>query len=157
MAQGFGVYPDLTLAENLRYFAAMTGLPAQRAEEVLHDVDLMPQAKQLVSTLSGGQQLRASLAIALLRQPKLLVLDEPTVGLDPVLRQQLWELFRNMARQGATLLISSHIMDEASHCDHLLLLRQGKVLATGTPAELQSRTHSHDMENSFLRLVEASS
>lgn len=155
MTQAVSVYPDMTLTENLRFFAAMSEAPAARVTEVLKEVDLQPQAKQLVSTLSGGQQSRASLAIALLARPRLLVLDEPTVGLDPVLRKRLWVLFAELARGGTTLLVTSHVMDEASHCDQLLLLREGKLLAEGTPAELQRRSHTRSVEESFIQLVEA--
>lgn len=154
MTQSTSVYPDLTLAENLRFFAAMTDAPKTRIAEVLHEVDLAGQAKQMVSTLSGGQLSRASLAIALLAQPKLLVLDEPTVGLDPVLRQKLWKLFAELKDKGSTLLVTSHVMDEAAHCDELLLLREGKLLAQGSPEALKKRAHVQSVEDSFIALVE---
>lgn len=154
MTQAVSIYPDLTLAENLRFFATMAGASKSRIQEVLEEVDLRPQAGQLVSTLSGGQQSRASLAIALLARPKLLVLDEPTVGLDPVLRKRLWQQFAELKARGSTLLVTSHVMDEASHCDELLLLREGKLLVYGKPKELMERSHTHSVEDSFIRLVE---
>ncbi len=153
MTQAAAVYADLTIAENLQYFAAMGGYSRQQAEGVIDEVELTEYAKRLVSNLSGGQQSRVSLAIALLGHPKLLVLDEPTVGVDPVLRKQLWQLFRKLARTGITLLVSSHVMDEASHCDDLLLIREGRLIASGSPAELQARTGTKSMEDSFLSLV----
>ncbi len=155
MTQAVSVYPDLTLHENLRFFAAMTDAPAGRVAEVTETVDLKRQAKQLVGTLSGGEQSRASLAIALLARPQLLVLDEPTVGLDPVLRKRLWQLFSELASGGTTLLVSSHVMDEAAHCDRLLLLREGTLLAHGTPNELKRRSGARSIEESFIQLVEA--
>ncbi|HEX3082184.1 MAG TPA: ABC transporter ATP-binding protein [Candidatus Saccharimonadia bacterium] len=159
MTQEISVYPDLTVEENLRYFAAMYGLPRaqvkSRVAAVLGTVDLAPQARQLVASLSGGQKQRASLAVALIGEPKLLVLDEPTVGLDPVLRDQLWGLFRKLASGGATLVISSHVMDEAERCDDLLLIRDGKLLAHGSPADLREQTHTQSVEQSFLKLVRA--
>ncbi|HTE22094.1 MAG TPA: ABC transporter ATP-binding protein [Candidatus Limnocylindria bacterium] len=153
MTQGVAIYPDLTVAENLRYFAVMTDAPKGRIGEVLAEVHLQSKAKQLVSTLSGGEQSRLSLASALLNKAPFLALDEPTVGVDPVLRQQLWELFGELARAGTTLLISSHVMDEAERCDELLLIRNGQLLAQDTPAELRRRTGSKTVEESFLKLV----
>jgi ABC-2 type transport system ATP-binding protein len=150
------VYLDLTVQENLRYFGAMIGVGAGRVHEVLVLVRLTDQAGQLAGLLSGGQLARVSLAVALLGSPRLLVLDEPTVGLDPVLRQELWDQFRELAAAGTTLLISSHVMDEAKRCDTLVLLREGRVLASATPAELMAETNTHDVEAAFLRLVGAS-
>ena len=149
------VYLDLTVAENLRYFAAMVGARDGRVEEVIGLVRLSEQTKQLARSLSGGQLARVSLAAALLSSPKLLVLDEPTVGLDPVLRQELWEQFHELAGQGTTLLVSSHVMDEAKRCDNLVLMREGELLATGTPAALMASTNTHDIESAFLSLVGA--
>lgn len=156
MPQSEGLYPDLTVQENIRYYAAMLRVARREARGMLQEVDLTAQAKQLVRTLSGGQRSRLSLAVALLGNPELLVLDEPTVGVDPVLRQQLWELFRRVAGAGATLLVSSHVMDEASRCDDLLLIRDGKLLAHDTPAMLCKRTTAGTVEGAFLRLVEGS-
>lgn len=153
MTQSPAVYADLSVRENVRYFARMLGLGSAEAEAVIGDVDLAKQARQPVSTLSGGQRSRVSLAIALLGHPELLVLDEPTVGVDPVLRQQLWELFRDIVRSGTTIIISSHVMDEAERCDELLLLRNGKLLAQGSPESLREQTHTKTVEDSFLQLV----
>ncbi len=147
------VYGDLTVRENLSYFAAMSGVPRDRIKTVLASVDLTAQGDQLARTLSGGQRSRASLAVALLDDPKLLVLDEPTVGVDPILRAQLWQQFRELAQAGITLLVSSHVMDEANHCDQLMLLRDGQLLAVGSPQELQSRTNTADIESAFIKLV----
>lgn len=155
MTQGVSIYPDLTVQQNLRYFATIMGVSWSRIPDYLVEVDLVDQAKQLAGTLSGGQKSRLSLAIALLGEPELLVLDEPTVGVDPVLRCKLWEIFRGRAAKGATIVISSHVMDEAAHCDDLLLIRRGRILAHDTPAELCSRTHAANVEDAFLKLVEA--
>jgi ABC-2 type transport system ATP-binding protein len=154
MTQGIAIYPDLTATENLRFFATMTNTPKSRVKEVLEEVDMPGKAKQLASTLSGGEQSRLSLAIALLGRAKLLVLDEPTVGVDPVLRQQLWSIFKKLAAAGSTLIVSSHVMDEAERCDELLLIRDGKLLAHDTPQALREQTHSQSVEESFLKLVE---
>jgi ABC-type multidrug transport system ATPase subunit len=109
----------------------------------------------VVNRLSGGQRARALLATALLGEPEVLVLDEPTVGLDPVLRRDLWNTFHDLAGRGITLLVSSHVMDEAERCDELVLLREGRILAAGTPAELKARTRARDLDDAFLRLIEA--
>ena len=121
--------------------------------DIIETVDLTPQTKQLVSKLSGGQKQRVSLAIALIGYPKLMVLDEPTVGLDPVLRDSLWQLFHTLASKGTTLVVTSHVMDEAERCDDLLLLRDGHLLAHGSPKELCEQTSSKTVEQSFLKLV----
>jgi len=154
VTQAPSVYADLTVRENLRYFGRVLATPPQRVDAVLATVGLGDHADQVVSTLSGGQRARASLATALLNEPELLVLDEPTVGLDPVLRRDLWDTFHRLAETGATLLVSSHVMDEAERCDDLLLLREGRVLAAGTPDELRQRTGTDDLDTAFLRLVE---
>jgi ABC-2 type transport system ATP-binding protein len=155
VTQAPSVYGDLTVLENLRYFARVLGAPAGEIDEAIRTVRLEPQARQLVRTLSGGERSRVSLATALLGKPELLVLDEPTVGLDPVLRRDLWTMFHELADGGTTLLVSSHVMDEAERCDDLVLLRDGRVLATGTPDELRSRTGHDDLEQAFLALAEA--
>ena len=155
MTQSPSVYADLSVVENLRYFAAVLGAARSRVDEVIADVGLEGQRRQLVGRLSGGQRTRVSLAVALLGTPELLVLDEPTVGLDPVLRRDLWNRFAALARDGATLLVSSHVMDEASRCSRLLLMRDGRILADDTPKQLQARTGAADVEDAFLRLVEA--
>ena len=154
VTQAPSVYGDLTLAENLRYFSRILGCGADSVERVTHIVGLEELAARQVRTFSGGQRSRASLATALLGEPELLVLDEPTVGLDPVLRRDLWAMFRRLAGDGATLLVSSHVMDEADRCDRLLLLREGRLLADETPAELRARTGCDDLDDAFLALVE---
>lgn len=153
MPQAAAVYQDLTVRENVRYFSKMLGVGRKEALARIKQVDLLPQANQLASTLSGGQKSRVSLAIALLGNPELLVLDEPTVGVDPVLRQKLWTIFRSVAATGTTLIVSSHVMDEASRCDDLLLIRSGKFLAHATPEQLCKHTRTKTVEEAFLALV----
>jgi ABC-2 type transport system ATP-binding protein len=155
VTQAAAVYGDLSVRENLRYFAAMLGAGEARVRDVLAQVALTEQADRRVDRLSGGQRNRVSLATAMLGEPELLVLDEPTVGLDPVLRHDLWELFHRLAGQGTTLLVSSHVMDEAARCDDLLLLHEGRIVAAETPAALLARTGSDDLEHAFLTLVRA--
>jgi len=155
VTQAPAVYADLSVTENLRYFAAVAGAPHRRVREVLAEVALEPHAHQLVQSLSGGEQARVSLATALLTTPELLVLDEPTVGLDPVLRRDLWALFRRLADGGTTVLVSSHVMDEAVRCDRLLLLRDGRLVADESPPHLLRRTGAPDVEQAFLALAEA--
>ena len=152
LTQAPSVYADLTIRENLRYFARVLG--AGDVDRALETVGLDAHADKVVDRLSGGQRARASLATALLGEPELLVLDEPTVGQDPVLRRDLWDTFHGLAEGGATLLVSSHVMDEADRCDELLLMRDGDVLATGSPAELRERTQTRSLDDAFLRLVE---
>jgi ABC-2 type transport system ATP-binding protein len=154
VTQAPSVYGDLTVGENLGYFARILGIGRARVEETIGEVDLGGQADQLVGTLSGGQRARVSLATALLNRPELLVLDEPTVGLDPVLRRDLWALFHGLAESGSTLLVSSHVMDEANRCDSLILLRGGALVGTLTPEELRARTGEQDLEAAFLALAE---
>jgi ABC-2 type transport system ATP-binding protein len=154
VTQAPAVYADLTVAENLRYFAAISGVPVSRVGTVLEQVALADRADDVVDALSGGQRARVSLATALLGEPEVLVLDEPTVGLDPVLRRDLWALFRSLAADGATLLVSSHVMDEASRCDRLLLLRDGRLVADDSPADLLARTGAADIEGAFLAVAE---
>jgi ABC-2 type transport system ATP-binding protein len=152
MTQAPSVYADLTVTENLVYFGALLGVAKGRVAEVIDQVGLAGQAGDKIANLSGGQRSRASLAAALLGRPELLVADEPTVGLDPVLRASLWQLFRELAAQGATLLVSSHVMDEATRCDRLVLLHQGRVLADATPAGLLASTGAVSAEEAFLTL-----
>jgi ABC-2 type transport system ATP-binding protein len=152
--QAPSVYGDLTVRENLRYFARILAGPSRRIDEALETVGLTADADRVVNELSGGQRARASLASALLGRPEVLVLDEPTVGLDPVLRRDLWRNFRELAAAGATLLVSSHVMDEAERCDELLLLREGRLLASGSVPEIRRRTATDDLNEAFLRLIE---
>jgi ABC-2 type transport system ATP-binding protein len=151
------VYSDLTLAENLRYFGTVLGLPRSRLAEAIArtvaTLDLGGLEDRLVGTFSGGQLARAGLAVALLAQPDLLVLDEPTVGLDPVLRRDLWAMFHRLATDGASLLVSSHVMDEAARCDCLLFMREGRFLAAGSPDEMLAATGAADLEAAFLALA----
>ena len=151
------VYSDLTLRENLRYFGIVLGLPGRRLPAVIGrtvaELDLTGLEDRVVGTFSGGQLARAGLAVALLGSPDLLVLDEPTVGLDPVLRQDLWQMFHRLAGSGTTLLVSSHVMDEAARCDYLLFMRDGRFLAEAAPAEIRPRTGTADLEAAFLRLA----
>lgn len=157
MTQELSVYADLSVHENLLYFARMRGLRGAQAldacTEVLTRVTMTDKAGVLVASLSGGQKQRVSLAIALLGEPELLVLDEPTVGLDPVLREQLWQLFHELAGAGKTIIISSHVMDEAERCDDLLLLRDGQLVAHSTPRELCADTGAKTVQQAFLKLA----
>lgn len=154
VTQSPSVYGDLTVRENLRHFARLLGAGDADAARAIDTVGLGDDADRVVGRLSGGQRNRASLAVALLARPPLLVLDEPTVGLDPVLRRDLWDTFRAVAAEGATLLVSSHVMDEAAECDELLLMREGRLVAHETPAALRRRTGTDDLGEAFLRLIE---
>jgi ABC-2 type transport system ATP-binding protein len=159
VTQDPSVYGDLTARQNLDYYASVLGIPRrERADQVtraLTDVDLLSHADDLTGNLSGGQHSRVSLAVALLGSPRLLVLDEPTVGLDPVLRRDLWSLFHRLAEErGTTLLISSHVMDEADRCQSLLLMRAGRLLAADSPDALRARTGTASIEDAFLHLVD---
>ncbi len=152
--QAASVYADLTVRQNLLYFARLIGARQADVDRVIQQVGLAAQRDQTVGSLSGGQENRVSLATAMLGKPELIVLDEPTVGLDPVLRAELWDVFRAIADAGATLLVSSHVMDEALRCDRLLLLRAGRIVADLTPAELLAWTGTSDPEAAFLALIE---
>ena len=154
VTQAPSVYGDLSVRENLRYFARVLGVDRGRVEETIETVALGVQADQVVSSLSGGQSARVSLATALLGEPEVLVLDEPTVGLDPVLRRDLWATFASLAASGTTLLVSSHVMDEAEHCDELLLMRDGELLAAESPEALRERTGRRQLDQAFLALIE---
>ena len=153
LTQDPSVYGDLTVRENARYFASLYGLGAADADAAIADVGLREAAGQLVRTLSGGQHARASLACALVSKPELLVLDEPTVGQDPVLRNELWQRFHALAAAGTTLLVSSHVMDEAGRCERLLLIREGRLIADDTPAAVRAAAATDDLDEAFLRLV----
>jgi ABC-2 type transport system ATP-binding protein len=155
LTQAPSVYGDLTVRENLRFFGRVLGVQERRIDEVIGTVALGGEADRAVGSLSGGQQARASLATALLGEPELLVLDEPTVGLDPVLRRDLWATFAELAARGVTLLVSSHVMEEAEHCDELLLMREGRLLATDSPDGLRRRTGCQQLDEAFLALIEA--
>ena len=148
------VYGDLTVRQNLSYFAALVGAPRDAIDEMIEVVDLTGGADSRVDRLSGGQRSRVSLAAALVGSPELLILDEPTVGLDPVLRRDLWAMFHRLADEGTTLLVSSHVMDEATRCDRLLLLREGRLLADDSPDGLLASTGAPDAERAFLALTE---
>ncbi len=157
MAQSAAIYPDLSVRENLTYFAGILALARPQVEHVLDVVDLRALGDRLVATLSGGERSRVSLAIAMLGAPPLLILDEPTVGLDPVLRQDLWATFAEVTRSGATVLVSSHVMDEAARCGRLLLLREGQLLFDDTPAQLLERTGASTYDDAFVRLIRGGS
>jgi ABC-2 type transport system ATP-binding protein len=154
VTQAPSVYDDLTVAENLRCFARVLGLPRTEIDRCVEAVDLGSRRDQVVNRLSGGERSRVSLAVALLGSPELLVLDEPTVGLDPVLRRDLWAMFHRLADAGAAVLVSSHVMDEAERCDRLLLMRDGALIAQDSPQALLDRTRTTDVENAFLSIVE---
>ena len=156
VTQAPSVYGDLSVRENLQYFARVLGTPAARVDAVIATVGLGDFSERVVNRLSGGQRARVSLATALLNEPPLLVLDEPTVGLDPVLRRDLWAMFRGLAAAGTSLLVSSHVMDEAGNCDRLLLMRDGSILAAESPQELRRQTGEHDLGEAFLRMIERS-
>jgi ABC-2 type transport system ATP-binding protein len=153
VTQAASVYDDLSIAENLQFFATVLGVGGAAVERAVELVDLTSHNDQVVGRLSGGQRSRVSLAVALLNEPDLLILDEPTVGLDPVLRQDLWGLFHRLADEGACVLVSSHVMDEAERCERLLLMRKGVIIADGSPAEIKSRTGTHTIEEAFLAVV----
>lgn len=153
VSQSPSVYPDITVEDNVQYFGALHAMPRSNTDDAINAVGLRPFAKRKTSDLSGGQFSRVSLACALVSRPEVLILDEPTVGLDPVLRVELWEQFAAMAAEGTTLIISSHVMEEASHCDSLLLLREGRLLAQLTPGKLRELGGTDDLELAFLRLI----
>jgi ABC-2 type transport system ATP-binding protein len=153
VTQAASVYDDLTVAENLHFFAQVLKVGRDRIDESIAAVDLTADRDSVVGNLSGGQRSRASLAVALLGEPDLLVLDEPTVGLDPVLRQDLWAMFHRIASAGAAVLVSSHVMDEAERCDRLLLMRDGRIIADGSPTEIKAKAGADDIESAFLTIV----
>ncbi|GAA2010759.1 ABC transporter ATP-binding protein [Microbacterium ulmi] len=152
--QAASVYADITIRQNLRYFARLIGAASADVDRVISQVGLVDHANQTIASLSGGQESRVSLAVAMLGSPDLVVLDEPTVGLDPVLRAELWTVFRGLADAGTTLIVSSHVMDEALRCDRLLLMRAGRIIADTTPAALLAETGTDDPDAAFLALIE---
>ena len=154
VTQAPSVYADLTVRENLEYFLRILDAPAGRIDATIATVGLDRQAHRVAGTLSGGERSRCSLAVALLHDPELLVLDEPTVGVDPVLRGELWATFHALAEEGRTLIVSTHVMDEAERCDELVLMRDGRVVASGTPAALREETASDTVEQAFIALAE---
>lgn len=154
MAQSDALYEELSAEENLQFFSKLYGLKkgerAQRIKEVMEVVELSNDLTKLVSNYSGGMKRRLSLAIALLHKPELLILDEPTVGIDPVLRKSIWEAFYDLKAKGDTLIVTTHVMDEAEKCDRLGLIRDGRLIAVGTPDELKEQTNSSTIEEAFL-------
>ena len=151
--QSASVYSDLTCIENIEFFASLYSENEKSPQQILDEVGLTPNQHQMAESLSGGERARLALATTLVGSPQLLILDEPTVGLDPVLRVALWQLFAGLAAQGKTLLVSSHVMDEADSCEQLVLLRNGEVLAEGTPIELRAETGMHRMDDVFISLI----
>jgi len=154
VTQASSVYPDLTVRQNLAYFSALAGKSGAAITATIADVGLIARADSLTGDLSGGERIRVSLAAALLADPHLYLLDEPTVGLDPVLRRDLWQMFKGLAAEGKTLLVSSHVMDEAGRCDRVLLMRDGGLIADATPDELRADAGTDDLEEAFLVLAE---
>ncbi|MEU8662419.1 ABC transporter ATP-binding protein [Actinoplanes philippinensis] len=153
LTQAPSVYADLTVAENARYFASLYRLDAAAADAAVDAVGLTAARGQLVANLSGGQRSRASLACAIVSRPEVLILDEPTVGQDPVLRDELWDHFRRLAADGTTVVVSSHVMDEANRCDRLLLIRGGALIADDTPAAVKRAAGTDDLDQAFLTLI----
>ena len=153
MPQDATIYDDLRIVDNVRYFASLYGMGASDADQAVSTVGLDDHRTALCGNLSGGQRTRVSLACALVAAPDLLVLDEPTIGLDPVLRVELWEQFHQLARRGTTLLVSSHVMDEADHCGDLLLMREGHLLAHSSPTKLREDTGCQSLEEAFLSVI----
>jgi ABC-2 type transport system ATP-binding protein len=158
MTQADAMYNDLSVRENVRFFASVYGLKGaereQRIDEVLNVVDLKKRENSIVGTLSGGMKKRASMACVLVHRPKILFLDEPTVGVDPKLRAQFWDYFRELNKQGVTLIVSTHIMDEAERCGRLAFIRDGKILETGTPAQLKDRMQCATLEDAYMCYAE---
>jgi ABC-2 type transport system ATP-binding protein len=155
MTQSDGLYPELTVWENLRFFGALYGISDRASlDAALATVQLADRADAAVMDLSGGMRRRVSLACALVHRPPVMFLDEPTVGIDPVMRVQFWAHFRQLAADGTTILVSSHVMDEADRCDELILVRNGKVVDRGTGAEIRQRAGTENLEEAFLRYAE---
>jgi ABC-2 type transport system ATP-binding protein len=154
MTQAAALYPDLSVEENVAFFAAINDAQ-ENVAEALKFVELSERRNTVVSTLSGGMRQRVSLACAVVHRPELLLLDEPTVGIDPVLRNQFWDQFKAMAANGTTIVVSSHVMDEAERCQRLGLIRAGRLLAEGSAQELKSKAGVQKLEDAFLKLSEA--
>ncbi len=154
MAQSDALYGELTALENLEFFSALYGLSGQtlkrRIREVAEWVKLSDDLKKPVQLYSGGMKRRLSLAVALMHEPEVLVLDEPTVGIDPVLRKSIWDELDNLRRKGVTILVTTHVMDEAEKCDRLAMIRDGKVIALGSPEQLKTESRSSTMEDAFI-------
>ena len=155
MTQSPAIYSDLTVMENLRYFAAIIGAATRRSSDLIELVHLEAKASTPVRELSSGEQSRVSLCVALLGAPELLVLDEPTVGLDPLLRAELWATFHTLASESVSLIVSTHVMEEADRCDELLLMREGQVIATGSPDEIRQQGRSSTLEGAFATIASA--
>lgn len=153
VTQGAAIYPDLTVTQNVDYFGSLYGAGSRETAEVLEIIGMADRGGDLVANLSGGQQNRVSLACALVGRPRILIMDEPTVGLDPLLIEQLWVSFRQFAAEGTTLLVSSHVMDEADRCERVLFLRDRQLIADGTPDELRERSGHRDMNDVFLHFA----
>jgi len=154
VTQAPSVYSDLSVRENLRFFARILGVPEERIDRAIEMVSLGGLEGRVVRDQSGGQRARVSLATALLGDPDVLILDEPTVGLDPVLRRSIWEAFHTLAAEGKALLVSSHVMDEAANCHSLALMREGRLLAVAPPDEILERTEAEDLTDAFLKLIQ---
>lgn len=154
VTQAPAVYGDLTVEQNLRYFARIIGAPKDDPARAMELVQLKPQRRQIVDSLSGGQHARVSLAVALLGDPDVMILDEPTVGLDPILRNDLWNLFKDIAARGKTILVSSHVMDEAERCEELILMRDGHIIWNDTRDELLNHTGEADVGRAFVHAIE---
>jgi ABC-2 type transport system ATP-binding protein len=154
MAQSDALYGELTALENLQFFAAIYGLKGkkqkQRIEEVMELVNLTEHIKKTVNNYSGGMKRRFSLAASLLHEPEVLILDEPTVGIDPVLRQSIWEELERIRQKGTTIVVTTHVMDEAEKCQRLAMIRDGRLIAVGSPEELKKKTNSQTIEEAFL-------
>ena len=159
MPQDEALYDDITAEENLRFFGSMQGIRGKqltrRVDRMLTFARLSEDRKRLVSTFSGGMKRRLSLAIAILHNPTLLVLDEPTVGLDPDHRIRIWHTFERMAAAGKTLLVTTHVMDEAKHCDEIAMLYDGRIIAAAAPQEILAQTHTADLDHAFLKLSQS--
>jgi ABC-2 type transport system ATP-binding protein len=154
MAQSDALYAELTALENLEFFASLYGLTGTKRRQRIHDVmelvDLGSHLKKQISNYSGGMKRRLSLAISLLHEPGILILDEPTVGIDPVLRKSIWQELTKLSQQGTTILVTTHVMDEADKCHQLGMIRDGRLTAVGTPDELKQATSSATIEEAFL-------